>query len=113
MTDANMSYGVGLSVSAVAKRSKQLAAWETSETNRLPAYLLPRSSNKRRVKFSKEVMFLAAVASGDEDEVKRLLTDEGVNVNCRNSDGLTAVHQVSILVHSTLAPSLLMNKVVC
>ena len=93
-TDASTSYGVGLSVSAVAKRGKQLAAWETSETNRLPSYPLPRRTNKRRVKFSKEVMFLAAVASGDEDEAERLLNEEGVEINCRNSDGLTAVHQV-------------------
>lgn len=88
MTDR--SYGVGLTTSAWEKRKKQLANWEASETNREPSYLRTKS----RVKFSKDVMFLAAVGSGDEEEVDRLLTDEKVDINCRNNDGMTAVHQV-------------------
>jgi protein phosphatase 1 regulatory subunit 12A len=48
------------------------------------------------VKFSKEVMFLAAVSSGDQSEVERVLQEEGVDVNCRNNDGLTAIHQCCI-----------------
>lgn len=97
MTEGEPGYGVGLSASAWEKRNKQLANWETSDTNREPSYLLPRRT-KARVKFSKDVMFLAAVSSGDEEEVERLLTEEGVDINCRNNDGLTAIHQVSVCV---------------
>ena len=93
-------YGVGLSISALEKRNQQLVAWESSETNREPSYLLPRLS-KTRVKFSKDVMLLAAVTASDEEEVERLIKEEGANVNCQNSDGLTAIHQVSISNHTT------------
>lgn len=87
-------YGVGLSPSAWEKRNKQLENWKASETNREPSYPIPRRTTKSRVHFSKDVMFLAAVNAGDEQEVERLLSDEKADVNCRNNDGLTAVHQV-------------------
>ena len=95
MSGTDRGYGVGLSPSAWEKRNKQLQNWETSDTNRQPTYPLP--SRKSRVHFSKDVMFLAAVNAGDEEEVERLLTEEGADINCRNNDGLSAVHQVQSL----------------
>ena len=47
--------------------------------------------------YSQDVVFMAAVSSGDEEEVERLLTEDQANANCTNADGLTALHQVSAL----------------
>ena len=89
----NGPYGLGLNSSAWERRNRQLLSWETSETNREPPY----RSHKRRsskVKFSLEVMFMAAVSARDEKEVERILSEEEADVNCQNNDGLTAAHQV-------------------
>ena len=89
----NGPYGLGLNSSAWERRNRQLVAWETSETNREPSH---RSHTRRssKVKFSLDVMFMASVSARDEQEVKRLLSEENANVNCQNNDGLTAAHQV-------------------
>ena len=88
------SYGLGLTASARDKRNQQLASWNASATNREPAHVVPRRLSSR-VKFSVDVIFMAAVASGDEEEVQRLLEKNGAQVNCVNSDGLTPAHQVT------------------
>ncbi|XP_062511566.1 protein phosphatase 1 regulatory subunit 12B-like isoform X2 [Corticium candelabrum] len=82
--------------SATAKRQRheQIKRWKEDETSR--ASTQPRSSRaENRVKFEEGVIFLAATASDDEDEVRRLLK-EGSDVNFANVDGLTALHQCCI-----------------
>ena len=98
------SYGLGLTASARDKRNQQLASWNASDTNREPAHVDPRRVSSR-VKFSMDVIFMAAVASGDEEEVERLLEKGGAQVNCLNSDGLTPAHQVT----KRLMPSTFVN----
>ncbi len=94
MSEDDRPYGLGLSLSAVEKRKKQLDSWKNSDTNLEPGQVVYRSSSK--VKFSKGVMLFAAVSHGDENEVQRLLTEEHADINCTNSDGLTSVHQVQL-----------------
>lgn len=79
--------------SALFKRAEQLKRWEQSETNREPPD--PKQISKR-IKFSADCVFLAACAAGDKDEVVRLL-QKGADINTGNVDGLTALHQVSLL----------------
>ncbi len=58
-----------------------------------------------RVRFEKTAEFLAVCASGDTEEAKEILREaRGQNgeddmVNCANADGITALHQVRILLH--------------
>ena len=86
-------YGLGRGVSAGQKRNQQLELWEKSVTNKEPSYV--SSKRKRpRVRFGESVVFLAASQSGDIEEVERLLTVEGADINSVNKDGLTALHQV-------------------
>ena len=96
MTDGERPYGLGLSASAWEKRKKQLEAWKNSATNREPSHVVSKNRSTR-VKFSLDIMLLAAVSAGDEEEVERLLSQENANVNYKNSDGLTAAHQVGII----------------
>ncbi|GLH15594.1 Uncharacterized protein GBIM_20011 [Gryllus bimaculatus] len=77
------------SSSALFKRAEQLKRWEESETNR--EKIVPRRRNKK-IQFSSGVVFLAACAAGDKDEVLRLLR-EGADIDTANVDGLTALHQ--------------------
>ncbi|KAK7791299.1 hypothetical protein R5R35_009942 [Gryllus longicercus] len=80
------------SSSALFKRAEQLKRWEESETNR--EKIVPRRRNKK-IQFSSGVVFLAACAAGDKDEVLRLLR-EGADIDTANVDGLTALHQLCI-----------------
>ncbi|XP_011636512.1 protein phosphatase 1 regulatory subunit 12A-like isoform X6 [Pogonomyrmex barbatus] len=80
------------SSSALFKRAEQLKRWEQSETNREPAQ--PRQV-ARKIKFSADIVFLAACAASDKDEVVRLL-QKGADINTGNVDGLTALHQACI-----------------
>ena len=93
MSTLDRPFGMGLTALAREKRNHQLKQWENSVTDREPQYIVSRRRTGR-VKFSHDVIFLAAVSSGDEEEVERLLS-EGANVNCSNSDSLTALHLVS------------------
>lgn len=58
------------------------------------------SINKRstctKIKFSNSTTFLAACACSDYEECERLLSQNLVNINCTNIDGLTALHQACI-----------------
>ena len=79
--------------SEVASQKRiQLQVWEKSDTNKEPDYI-KTSRQLPKVKFTNDVVFLAAAQSGDREEVKRLIV-EGVDVNSVHSDGLTALHQV-------------------
>ncbi|XP_077256963.1 myosin binding subunit isoform X4 [Temnothorax americanus] len=80
------------SSSALFKRAEQLKRWEQSETNREPTQ--PRQV-ARKIKFSADIVFLAACAASDKEEVVRLLQN-GANINTGNVDGLTALHQACI-----------------
>lgn len=83
--------------SALFKRAEQLKRWEESETNRENA--VP-NSNSRKVQFSAGCVFLAACAAGDKEEVLRLL-EKGADIDTANVDGLTALHQVRIGIHTS------------
>ncbi|XP_011873361.1 PREDICTED: protein phosphatase 1 regulatory subunit 12A isoform X4 [Vollenhovia emeryi] len=80
------------SSSALFKRAEQLKRWEQSETNREPTQ--PRQV-ARKIKFSADIVFLAACAASDKEEVVRLL-QKGADINTGNVDGLTALHQACI-----------------
>ncbi|XP_070510459.1 protein phosphatase 1 regulatory subunit 12A isoform X3 [Cardiocondyla obscurior] len=80
------------SSSALFKRAEQLKRWEQSETNREPTQ--PRQI-ARKIKFSADIVFLAACAASDKEEVVRLL-QKGADINTGNVDGLTALHQACI-----------------
>lgn len=85
-----------VSVSAIHKRITQLKEWENSETNKMSGVILP-SRRVPTIKFSDNVVFLAAAHSGDTEEVERLVKKDGADLNSVNKDGLTALHQVSFL----------------
>ncbi len=89
---------------ALLKRQEAIKRWMLSDTNRQS---LHRPSTKVRITFEKETVFLSAVSSGDVDETKKLI-DGGVDINCANVDGLTALHQVrkNILLGLILPASL-------
>ena len=93
MSGKEKFYGLGRSATAGQKRNQQLEQWEKSVTNKEPAYVSSKRKNPR-VRFGESVVFLAASQSGDVEEVERLLTEEGADVNSVNKDGLTALHQV-------------------
>ena len=86
-------YGALKTQAANQKRNAQLQVWEKSETNKQPDYIAQKRI-KPRVKFGDSVIFLAAVQSGDYEEVERLIQEEGADVSSVNKDGLTALHQV-------------------
>lgn len=81
------------STSALMRRAEQLKRWEESETNRVvPA---PVNTLPRRVRFPEQYVFLAACSCGDLEEVAALL-EKGADVNTKNADGMTALHQAVI-----------------
>lgn len=80
--------------SALFKRAEQLRRWEDSETNRESTVVAEKS---KRIKFSSDCVFLAACAAGDKEEVLRLI-NSGADIDTANVDGLSALHQVKILV---------------
>ncbi|XP_067129210.1 protein phosphatase 1 regulatory subunit 12A-like isoform X2 [Centruroides vittatus] len=81
------------SSNALFKRAEQLKRWEESETNRVSSD--PPKDKKKKIRFSDGCVFLAACASGDKEEVERLLS-QGADINTANVDGLTALHQACI-----------------
>ena len=76
---------------ALMKRHEQLQRWKGSELDRERSHVDPK---RIKVKFNQGCVFLAACASGDTDEVKKML-GKGADINYANVDGLTALHQVS------------------
>lgn len=106
----------GRTASALTKRAEQLKRWDESETNRESHEF--KADSKRKVAFPEgyvgnfadnlifvslmclfflRCVFLAACASGDIDDVKKLL-EKGADINTANVDGLTSLHQVSRLL---------------
>ena len=91
------------SATARRQRLEQMKRWKEDDTSKASSQ--PRTERREnRVKFEEGVIFLAATASNDEDEVRRLLK-EGSDVNFANVDGLTALHQVrtSALIYSMMS----------
>lgn len=84
---------MALNKTAFSKRAEQLKRYEDSETNR--ESVLPKS--ERKVRFSAGCIFLAACAAGDKDEVLNMLNSGGADIDTANVDGLTALHQVTII----------------
>ena len=93
MADKERLHSLGRSVAAVEQRNAQLKGWQSGDTNKQPEYILASRKNPR-VKFEDNVVFLAAAQSGDLEEVERLVSEEGADVNSVSKDGLTALHQV-------------------
>ncbi|XP_022255662.1 protein phosphatase 1 regulatory subunit 12C-like [Limulus polyphemus] len=80
--------------SALFKRAEQLKRWEDSDTNK-ESVVSKRNNGLGKIKFTDGCVFLAACASGDTEEVERLL-EKGADINTANVDGLTALHQACI-----------------
>jgi len=96
------------SKNALWRRENQLRCWDTSETNSASA--TPRDRQSSAVKFQDACVFLAACSSGDTKEVTWLL-GRGADINTANVDGLTALHQVRLLILIILLPILLIPRV--
>lgn len=86
---------MALNKTAFSKRAEQLKRYEDSDTNR--ESVLPKIASERKVRFSAGCIFLAACAAGDKDEVLNMLKSGGADIDTANVDGLTALHQVSIV----------------
>jgi len=86
------SGGQSRATEALFKRAASMKNWLSSETAKEKPY---REDEQFTIKFDKGTVFLSAVASADIDEVIKLL-DEGVDIDYRNNDGLTALHQACI-----------------
>ncbi|XP_069731840.1 protein phosphatase 1 regulatory subunit 12B isoform X8 [Phaenicophaeus curvirostris] len=84
--------------SARLRRAEQLRRWKGSLTEQEPVAGgrgRHRGAGGTRVRFEEGAVFLAACASGDCEEVRRLL-GRGARVDTTNVDGLTALHQACI-----------------
>lgn len=55
---------------------------------------LAQQNKKNLIQFKRKFMFLDSVIQHDAEEVQRLLA-LGVDVNYTNTDGISALHQVS------------------
>ncbi|XP_059496545.1 protein phosphatase 1 regulatory subunit 12B-like isoform X1 [Stegostoma tigrinum] len=89
-------------IAAKEKRKLQLKRWRGSCTDLEPGE--PRwlagagavsGSSPRRVRFEAAAEFLAACASGDAKDAEEMLRG-GADVNCANTDGISALHQACI-----------------
>ncbi|XP_067875797.1 protein phosphatase 1 regulatory subunit 12C-like isoform X2 [Heterodontus francisci] len=93
-------------VAATEKRKQQLKRWKGSCTDLEPGE--PRwlarpargaggvgACSLRRVRFEAAAEFLAACASGDSKDAEEMLRG-GADVNCANTDGISALHQACI-----------------
>lgn len=87
---------MALNKTAFSKRVEQLKRYEDSDTNR--ESVLPKNASARKVRFSAGCIFLAACAAGDKDEVLNMLNSGGADIDTANVDGLTALHQVTIII---------------
>lgn len=76
---------------ALLIRAEAIKKWKSSDTAKEKSI---RTEEQFTIQFDNGTVFLSAVASGDLDETEKLL-DEGVDIDFRNNDGLTALHQVA------------------
>ena len=74
-------------------RKAQLKLWENSETNR-QSYTIDAARLNPSIRFDEKTLFLDAASRGDVDEVKRLVLNEGVEINSLDVHGLTPLHKV-------------------
>jgi hypothetical protein len=84
---------------AWTRRRMQLKRWQEAQARDPPAESAigaNRSMTVKQIQFSEPTLFLAACASGDYDEIDRLLRDCRVDINVSNVDGLTALHYACI-----------------
>ncbi|XP_078286952.1 protein phosphatase 1 regulatory subunit 12C-like isoform X2 [Rhinoraja longicauda] len=86
-------------VAASDKRRQQLQRWKGSCTD-LEAgeprwRAQPGAGAPRRVRFEAAAEFLAACASGDARDAEEMLRG-GADVDCANTDGISALHQACI-----------------
>ena len=56
------------------------------------------TKKRRSIKFQDHIVLLDAIMRKDYDEVERLLEVVGVTPNSANEDGLTAIHQVILIL---------------
>jgi len=75
---------------AIEDRKKSIKGWMNSDTAKEN---IVREDEQFTIQFDNGTVFLSAVASADIEEVEKLL-DKGVDIDYRNNDGLTALHQV-------------------
>lgn len=79
-----------LSKSPSMLRKDQLSSWKSSPTFKEKSDF----KNSTDVHFSLNVCFLSACANGDLEDAEALLL-KGADINAKNIDGITALHQVS------------------
>ncbi|XP_069763716.1 protein phosphatase 1 regulatory subunit 12C-like isoform X2 [Narcine bancroftii] len=104
---AGTGVAAAAAVAASEKRKQQLQRWKGSCTD-LEAgeprwrarpgaggRAAPSGWSPRRVRFEAAAEFLAACASGDAQEAEEMLRG-GADVNCANTDGISALHQACI-----------------
>ncbi|XP_071833638.1 protein phosphatase 1 regulatory subunit 12A-like isoform X17 [Apostichopus japonicus] len=91
--------------SAMIRRHEQLQRWKESELAKTSD---SRKNKKTKVKFQAGCVFLAACASGDDEDVQHLL-NIGADINYANIDGLTALHQAVIDENQDMVEFLLEN----
>ncbi|TGZ73481.1 hypothetical protein CRM22_001497 [Opisthorchis felineus] len=73
------------------QKTQQIKSWTGSETDKTTSEYRPPS----KIKFPLSVALIAACYAGDRDEFKRILS-LGIDVNTKNQDGMTCVHQCCI-----------------
>ncbi|TPP55701.1 Protein phosphatase 1 regulatory (Inhibitor) subunit 12A [Fasciola gigantica] len=72
-------------------KMKQIKNWAGSETDKSSADYHP----PKKIKFPLGVSLIAACYANDEEEFKQLLS-MGIDIDTRNPDGMTCVHQCCI-----------------
>ncbi|CAH8648785.1 unnamed protein product [Dicrocoelium dendriticum] len=77
--------------SAREQKTQQIKSWAGSETDRASSEYRPA----KKIKFPLGVALIAACYANDQEEFKRILS-LGIDINTRNPDGLTCVHQCCI-----------------
>ena len=82
--------GMTLAESFLATNGHPRPRWWRSPPRPNPGW----NGNGGNVQFTDGCVFLAACASGDRDEVLRLVKERGADIDTANVDGLTALHQV-------------------
>lgn len=91
----------GRGVSALHRRAQQLKRWQENEdqlnkSEGRDGCSLAKKRSPPKIKFSDATLFLAACATNDYDECKKLIDSGAVDINVANIDGLTALHQACI-----------------
>ena len=62
-----------------------------------------RASHNKKIRFDKNIELIEAASRNDFEEVEQLLTLNGVSADLQNDDGLSALHQVSVIWNPSLS----------